>query len=100
MNDPYFPGFNVQEPQQSFLGFDVRPVGHDNQWMKMPGQIGGGLLGSFFGGPIGGMVGSKAGGAIGGGLGDLFAGNWSGLGQDFLSTLPPELMSLFGLRGR
>ena len=94
MNDLYDPGFNVQEPQQSFLGFDVRPVEHSNAWMQIPGQIGGGILGSFYGGPIGAMAGSKAGGAFGAGLGDLFAGNWSGVGQDFLSTLPPEVMSL------
>jgi uncharacterized protein YcfJ len=99
MNAPYYPGFNVQEPeQQSFLGFDVRPVQHDNQWMEMPGQIAGSLIGNYFAPGIGGMIGGKAGGAFGGALGDAIAGNWSGVGQDFLSTLPPEVMSLLGLR--
>jgi hypothetical protein len=44
------------------------------------------------------MIGGKAGGAFGGALGDAIAGNWSGVGQDFLSTLPPEVMSVLGLR--
>ena len=44
------------------------------------------------------MAGSKAGGAFGAGLGDAIGGNWNGVFQDFLTTLPPELMNLFGLR--
>ena len=97
MNDPYTPGFNMT-PDQTFLGFNVSPVQHDNTWMQIPGQIGGGIIGSFFFPPFGTMIGSKAGGAFGSGLGDALGGNWSGVGQDFLSTLPPELKNLFGLR--
>jgi hypothetical protein len=89
------PGFNVAPLD---LGFNVQPVEHDNTWMQIPGQIGGGIIGSFFFPPFGSMIGSKAGGAFGSGLGDAIAGNWNGVFQDALKTLPPELMNLFGLR--
>jgi len=89
------PGFNVQPLD---LGFNVQPDEHDNTWMQIPGQIGGGIVGSFFAPPFGTMIGSKAGGAFGSGLGDAIGGNWNGVFQDFLTTLPPELMNLFGMR--
>ena len=63
-----------------------------------PARRKGGIIGSIYGGPFGGMAGSKAGGAFGAGLGDAIGGNWNGVFQDFLTTLPPELMNLFGLR--
>lgn len=97
MSDPYAPGFNYT-PDQSFLGFDIgAPAQHDNTWMKIPGQIGGGLLGSFYGGPIGGIAGSKAGGDIGSMFGDAVGGNWGGVGQDFLSSVQGGLQQ--GLQG-
>lgn len=65
-------GFNMQPPSPS------QPQAHSNQWMQIPGQIGGGLIGNCFFPGVGGLVGSQAGAAFGGLVGDVVGGNWNG----------------------
>lgn len=70
-------------------------IQHDNQWLKPIGGTVGGLIGSMWG-PIGNMAGKAIGNDAGGMLGDLYAGNWSGVGQNFMDTLQKGMNPMAG----
>lgn len=77
-------------------------IKHSNVWMEIPGEVGGGIIGSIYGGPIGGMAGSKAGKNVGDIAGDAIGGNWDGVGADVLAGIegglkPPKMPGLGGM---